>query len=635
MLNTLPHCTTSIRSLSTLNTAFVAGGALRRITRLRSIPTRGLHAHSTVVRRSVLEGVAFASSSSDSPSLIRGRGNLHSLTACPKCLPLNARNVAFVREFHSSRPSRGIPIVAALFGLLKSSTALGVLNTTFRVALTFIPAFLIKSRMLRKWLYKISKHAPHMDHKRPEIMRRLHIVRMIIRALWLIPTTLLMATLLASLERAPLTGRWRFILLSPQEEEEIVDTLTATWRSAVDGVLAAALDTGVAPSAIPTNDWRHQWVESTLRRLENAVPLLQSDPASKIHQSLYNEEYPFPPPSAYPLTHRPRPAQIVHSWMCEKRQDRLEREQKEKDDAIRKKQEELHPESAFIRNRGTDRDSSIHLIGPPYSCLVVDNPDSQNAFSYGFGPGGAGGVVVYTGFLDEVLRNTPPYSPPSVAPPSNSIFSKLFGSLLAAPRRTTYYQPTEQQTSELAVLLAHELAHLLLAHHLETLSSTSIFIPSVVSIFTDVARTILFPITMFFGPFVNDALAQMGKNHSGEIGSLGEMCAGRKLEIEADLVSARLLAYAGFDPRDAIRFWESRLGDPSTSTSSSASSSLPKKACVGCAIRGNTEERDWATTTASWAMGREIHPLNEERVQKLREELMRWETEWNRLGRKV
>jgi hypothetical protein len=180
-------------------------------------------------------------------------------------------------------------------------------------------------------------------------------------------------------------------------------------------------------------------------------------------------------------------------------------------------------------------ENSLNLIGPPYSCLLVDNPGCQNAFSYGFGPGGAGGVVVYTGFLDEVLQNTPPYpsQPNGTASPSGSVFSQLFGSLLAAPRRNYYYQPTEQQTSELAVLLAHELAHLLLAHHLETLSTTSILFPSVLSIFTDIARTVLFPVTMLFGPFVNDALAQLGKAHSGEMGKLSEMCAGRKLEIEA------------------------------------------------------------------------------------------------------
>jgi hypothetical protein len=111
-----------------------------------------------------------------------------------------------------------------------------------------------------------------------------------------------------------------------------------------------------------------------------------------------------------------------------------------------------------------------------------------------------------------------------------------------------------------------------------------------------------------------------------------------------DLVSARLLAYAGFDPREAIRFWESRLeaanatgplAVASTSAPSEKPIPQPKKATVGCAILGKTDEHDWATSTASWAMGREIHPLNEERVLKLKEELRRWEVEWSRLEKKT
>jgi Peptidase family M48 len=375
-----------------------------------------------------------------------------------------------------------------------------------------------------KFLKRMSKHAPHLEHKRPELMRKLSRLRWSIRILYLVPSTLLVATLLASLERAPLTGRWRFILLSPTEEEEMVGMLTKTWRSAVDAVLATTLDSGLPPPAIPTSDWRYKWVESTLRRLENAVPLLQSDPESKIHFSFYNGEYPFPPPSAYPLVARPRPAQIVHMWTCSKKKEHMEDQEKQND----------HKQERINVDNGSE--SSLNLIGPPYSCLVVDDPSCQNAFSYGFGPGGAGGIVVYTGFLDEVLQNTSPH-PPSQGilndPPSNSLFSLLFGSLLAAPRRNNHFQPTEEQTAELAVLLAHELAHLLLAHHLETLSSTSILFPSVISILTDVARVIIFPFTMLFGPFVNDALAQMGTAHSGEVGKLSEMCAGRKLEIEA------------------------------------------------------------------------------------------------------
>jgi Peptidase family M48 len=296
--------------------------------------------------------------------------------------------------------------------------------------------------------------------------------------------------------------------------------------------------------------------------------------------------------------------------------------------------------------------SYLNLIGPPYSCLLVDDLECQNAFSYGFGPGGAGGIVVYTGFLDEVLNNSPSHPPQaglSNTQPSDSLFSWLFGVLLSVPRSSYYYQPTEQQTSELAVLLAHELAHLLLAHHLETLSSTSILIPSVTSIFTDVSRAILFPFTMLFGPFVNDALFQFGKSHSGEVNKMSLMTAGRKLEIEAgwhsahhssirkilircwnaellDLVSARLLAYAGFDPREAIKFWEGRIDRSKLDQDS------PRDA-VGCAIQGKTDEQDWTTTMTAWAMGRESHPLKKERVQRLKEEIDRWEVEWKKMGK--
>jgi hypothetical protein len=221
------------------------------------------------------------------------------------------------------------------------------------------------------------------------------------------------------------------------------------------------------------------------------------------------KKYPFPPPCAYPLAPRPRPARVLHSWA-----------------------EQAHPlDDPEAQAQHLDVLPQA-MIGPPYSCLVVERPDSQNAFSYGFGPNGAGGIVVYTGFLDQVLNH--PRTPQNVEPtPLPSWWSMIFGSLISSPRRQQAFTPSEEQTAELAVLLAHELAHLLLSHHLETLSSGTILYPSVMSIFTDVARTILFPITMLLGPFVNDALGQMGRKHSARFERLGEMCSARKLEIEA------------------------------------------------------------------------------------------------------
>jgi Peptidase family M48 len=177
-----------------------------------------------------------------------------------------------------------------------------------------------------------------------------------------------------------------------------------------------------------------------------------------------------------------------------------------------------------------------HAIpGPPYSLMVVDKPDASNAFSYGFGPDGGGGIVVYSGFLDDILsRSYGTIQTP--APKELPWWSRLLG---GKPPPPSYPIPTPEQTSELAILLAHELAHLVLSHHLETLSSVTIIIPGVLSIISDTIRALLFPITMLFGPFVNDAVAQLGRVGSGEISKIGEYCTSGKQEIEADLVSAR------------------------------------------------------------------------------------------------
>ena len=61
------------------------------------------------------------------------------------------------------------------------------------------------------------------------------------------------------------------------------------------------------------------------------------------------------------------------------------------------------------------------------------------------------------------------------------------------------------------------------------------------SIVSDTIRALLFPITMIFGPFVNDAVAQLGKVGSMELSKNAEYCTSTRQEMEADIVSARLL----------------------------------------------------------------------------------------------
>jgi len=248
------------------------------------------------------------------------------------------------------------------------------------------------------------------------------------------------------------------------------------------------------------------------------------------------------------------------------------------------------------------------ISGPPYSLLVIDKPDSSNAFSYGFGPDGGSGIVVYSGFLNDIFSKMPMEA--QTREPQQSSWLWIFGGLFSSTPRVSRPIPTQDQTTELAILLAHEMAHLILSHHLESLSSVNVIVPGTLSIASDIIRVLIFPITALFGPFVNDAVAQLGKVGSGELVKISEYCTSAKQEIEADVVSARILAHAGFDARYAVKFWESRSG-----------------AEAECARHGKPDPFDPPMKYARQIMGSSHHPINEVRVNCLRQELERWETE--------
>ena len=137
----------------------------------------------------------------------------------------------------------------------------------------------------------------------------------------------------------------------------------------------------------------------------------------------------------------------------------------------------------------------------------------------------------------------------------------------------------------------------------------------------------------------------MWKAGAGEISMLQEYCTSQKQEVEADVVSARcvsvcsarsyrlpclpspssralltdcmhfrLLAHAGFDPRQAVRFWEGRRETPQTAECSPA--------------RAELQAAHDASSTARIArrlVGGETHPVQEVRIATLKAELERWE----------
>ncbi|OSD06464.1 hypothetical protein PYCCODRAFT_1360626 [Trametes coccinea BRFM310] len=448
---------------------------------------------------------------------------------------------------------------------------------TARVALTFVPIILLKNLRSKKLIRIADKHQiPELVEKREDLVKRIRHRTILFHILLFVPIIIFWAAIVASLERTPLTGRWRIILLSPEEEEEIAAQLAGPgWYRAVGEILSAE---GGPPNVIPPSDWRLQWVRDTLRRLEGAIPTLARESEDCAHWvDCGPDDIPLPPPAEYPLRPRPRASEYLRRF-------------------------------AEMTCSRTAPPAPHAIAGPPYSLLVIDKPDASNAFSYGFGPDGGGGIVVFSGFLDDVLSR---HQAPMSEPEPQSWLSRLFG---LGPRAPPHPIPTEEQTADLATLLAHELAHLVLSHHIETLSSGSIVWPSVLSIVTDAIRAFLFPVTMLFGPFINDALAGMGKVGAGEFSHLSEFCTSQKQEIEADVVSARILAHAGFDPRHALRFWENRHETPETAECS------PGRAEEATAPR-------WELTRRLMGEMGETHPVHQVRVQKLKAELDRWEDE--------
>ncbi|KAJ7475870.1 peptidase family M48-domain-containing protein [Mycena latifolia] len=481
--------------------------------------------------------------------------------------PINSHSSAICipgssAAFHSTPSHRGLPLIP-LLGVFKASAAIELVRTAGRIVLTVIPVILIKNHKTRRHLKHAALHGvPLSEDRTNTLLRRIRQRTLLFHALFFIPGFLFWATIFASLERTPLTGRWRLIILSPEEEDEIAVQLAGPgWYQAVGEILSQ--DGPV--QLIPSSDWRYGWVRDTLRELERTIPvLINEEEKCRDWPKGGHDDTPLPPPADYPLRPRPRASEYLR-MVCE---------------SMCKRHVSPVPHS---------------IPGPPYSLLVVDRPEASNAFSYGFGPDGGGGIVVYSGFLDEIL-----------AQPKSSWLSSLVGGIFSSPSPTRPV-PTPSQTAELAILLSHELAHLVLSHHLETLSSATIIGPAVMSMVSDIVRVVIFPVTMLFGPFVNDAVAQLGKLGSGEMQKVGEYCTSVKQEIEADVVSARLLAHAGYDARKAVTFWEHR-------SNSSAE-------CASADYKEHPSSSFVHKITGSQ------HPVNEVRVNSLKGELLRWETE--------
>ncbi|GAA5833223.1 hypothetical protein JCM9279_001461 [Rhodotorula babjevae] len=559
----------------------------------------------------------------------------------------------------------GLPLLLPLASLLKSTAALNVLSFVTRISLTLLPLS-ARSRILHALRERYLRDPTSLSaslvgrcaldyHARTLAAPSGFLSRWNalfgLPLLVLTPLVLLALVALASLERTPITGRWRVVMLSPAEEADLVRSVLAppSPSSAADAAAAGVVPEGTSRDWVATlrrvldladegrspttgrrrllggdvldpRDWRVRWAEAVLRALEQgAAPGLAAGDGGAPRRG---PSVLAPPPTSFPLEPRAEALGEDTSWS---------------DEFVLAKPAHAHSAHAHSHEGGRAQ-APLRL---EYDLLVVDRADA-NAFSFGFGPDAQGApaatgegaaaavrprrgvIVVYTGFLDEILGRTaapPPSSSTSTYEHVSPASTASTGDPLRAHLAPTTL-PTDAQTRQLAVLLAHELAHLALSHTLESYASSSLLVPHLARLTSDVLRTFLYPVTALLGPFINDALGRsLSEGAQGGFGVLAEAvnsCESRKLESEADVVALRLLATSGIDPHCALSFWEDRVAHPaSTSSPSSSSSSAHAHAHT---IRPHS-------TTAPESLLRS-HPVDEERVERIRDELASWEQWW-------
>jgi hypothetical protein len=320
--------------------------------------------------------------------------------------------------------------LAPLLGFLKSGAALKIFGVVSRVAVAIAaPLRLHSKHFLRFWHgsdYKFHRHpaggsdapgdASSDTKKRRSSWRHPHFKRTTMAILGT-PVVLFIAGILASLERTPVWGRWRVIMISDDEEAMLIEELlrpgtypTASPLPEPDApaatsvkhthsittaprdwitILRVLCDDNAQQSTEPDSpqlllggvvldpktDWRARWVQDVLTRLEDNVcksglTLDESTRKQAVEDAMKQLDHTKPPPVEYPL-------------------------------AVR---------SALLQGReqGMIEPISSDTLVTRYGCVVIDAPIC-NAFSIGFGPAlsdkdllpsaqeAPGVVVVYTG----------------------------------------------------------------------------------------------------------------------------------------------------------------------------------------------------------------------------------------------
>lgn len=520
-------------------------------------------------------------------------------------------NLGICRLFSSSSSKKGPEVFLKAALLLKSANALHLINILFRVSVSFIPLSIKRASWARK--ARLAQLATGAAIATPYWATFL---KYLCRGALALPFVLLAAVLLAAIERTPITGRLRLLLLNQEEERDIVNKVLEIgaietsaagsiqeqrdWISIMRAVLgeeSAPEGTLLGGKVLDPSDGRVHLVQRVLDKLELGVPALN---LARADSSLEIE----PPNLAYPL----------------------------KDSA----------RCSYIQSHN--------------AVLVIDRPES-NAFSFGFygsvDEPQPGVIIVFTGAIDEIMSVGPHGSTKNPARSLTNLqediayegvhepswLRSFFGSILSPAqaehqrRRISIPSITQEQEEGLAVLLAHELAHLVLSHTIESYANTALLWPQLEKLGWDMLRAFIYPVTAILGPFVQDAISatvKVGIEESaqgrGLLPALTSSCESKKMEFEADTVALRLLANAGIDPRSAVHFWEERLfkqGHSHNQTNHDGHQHDGDNQLRSEVRHMHEVHSDNDAETQSFI---KTHPADQERITAIKKELASWHT---------
>lgn len=532
-------------------------------------------------------------------------------------------------------------LLAPAFAYLKSVHFFKVASFYSKAALGVVSALRLQARRILRWWHGFDDfHALNMAREEAFSAggrsQRIPYFHRTTKVLFAVPIVLVSTAIVASLERTPLTGRWRIIMMDENDEVFTIEdflkpgsppgshldwSLRRDWVEILRYLEKPDIKPPGTVDGYPVvdfrTDWRAKWVLNILSRIEdsaNRMDLTSHEITSQATAIDIGETRLVLPPFRHPF----------------------------------------EPRAATRRIYGHVSDEPVDGLVMRFGCLVVDAP-SGNAYSIGFGPGlpissgmpveGPGVVVVYTGLIDEIIserQRVMNEAITSVSPPqpsSSNLIVGLFSSAVSRTGKSRVAFPAPEDADQLAAVLAHELSHILLSHSLEDLSSGSMS-DLLTSFFTDcesfcrlhwrtesrnryespVLRTALYPVTAFLGPGFNDWIGSLIHVNSKLGLHITNNCNKRQSEREADLLALRILVNAGIDPR-VMRdlFSEGGLYDRIERKERKSVNELAQVEC------STNDAASWEG--ASWLARYgfyDTHPSNEERRKAIDKELEMW-----------